>query len=64
MAQPQSGRPHKLTERDHRVLKRVVRLSLVATLTTKFQTASGSNVITRTVCWELHEMGFHGRAQC
>ena len=34
-------------------------LSSVATLTTKFQTASGS---TRTVCRELHEMGFHGRA--
>jgi hypothetical protein len=33
-----------------------------ATLTTEFQTASGSNVSTRTVRWELHEMGFHGRA--
>ena len=65
MAQPRSGRPHKLTEWDHRVLKRVTHkncLSLVATLTTEFQTASGSNVSTRTVCRELHEMGFHGRA--
>ena len=58
MAQPRSGRPHKLTERDHRVLKRIA----VATLTTKFQTASGSNVSTTTVCRALHEMGFHGRA--
>ena len=32
------------------------------TLTTKFQTASGSNVSTITVCRELHVMGFHGRA--
>jgi hypothetical protein len=47
------------------VLKRVVRkngLSSVATLPTKFQTASGSNVSTITFCRELHEMGFHGRA--
>ena len=59
-AQPQSGRPHKLTERYHRVLKRVTCkncLSSEATLTTEFQTASGSNVSTRTVRQELHEMG-------
>jgi hypothetical protein len=31
----------------------------VATLTAEFQTDSGSNVSTITVCWELHEMGFH-----
>ena len=63
-AQPRSGKPHKLTERDHRVLKCVVqknRLSSVATLTTKFQTDSGSNVSTSTVR-ELLEIGFHGRA--
>jgi hypothetical protein len=34
----------------------------VATLPTEFQTTSGSNVSTRTVRRELHEMGFHGRA--
>ena len=56
---------HKLTERDRRGLKRVARknrLSSVATLTTEFQTASGSNFSTRTVHRELHEIGFHGRA--
>ena len=37
-------------------------LSWVARLTTEVQTASGSNVSTRTVCREVHEMGFHGRA--
>jgi hypothetical protein len=31
-------------------------LSSVATLTTEFQTASGSNLSTRTVLWELHDM--------
>ena len=36
--------------------------SSVAALTTEFQTTSGSNVSTRTVCRELHEMGFHGQA--
>uniref|UniRef100_A0A674AWU3 RAS guanyl releasing protein 1 n=1 Tax=Salmo trutta TaxID=8032 RepID=A0A674AWU3_SALTR len=65
MAQLRSGSPHKLTERDRRVLKCIVRknrLFLFATLTTEFQTASGSNVSTITVCRELHEMGFLGRA--
>ena len=59
------GGPHKLTERDWRVLKHVTRknrLSSVATFATEFQTASGSNVRTRTARRELHEMGFHGRA--
>ena len=63
--QPRSGRPHKLTEQDSRVLKRITRknhLSSVATLTTEIQTASGSNVSTRTVLRVLNEMGFHGRA--
>uniref|UniRef100_A0A8C7PIY6 Potassium channel voltage dependent KCNQ C-terminal domain-containing protein n=1 Tax=Oncorhynchus mykiss TaxID=8022 RepID=A0A8C7PIY6_ONCMY len=63
-AQPQGGRPHKLTEQDCQVLKRVAcknRLSSVATLTTKFQTASGSITSTRTVRRELNEMGFRGR---
>lgn len=34
------------------------RLSSVASLTTAFQTASGSNISARTVHQELHEMGF------
>ncbi|XP_045577251.1 transcription activator BRG1 [Salmo salar] len=58
-----------LQEREYRLQARVLRrvasknrLSSVATLTTEFQTASGSNVSTRTVRRELHEMGFHGRA--
>ena len=59
-AQPRSGRPHKFTERGRRVSKN--RLSSVATLTTEFKTASGSNISTITVRWELHEMGFHGQA--
>jgi hypothetical protein len=37
-------------------------LSSVATLTTEFQTATGSNVSTITVRRELEEMGFHGQA--
>ena len=57
-----SVRPHKFTERDRWVLKHIEILSSVATLTTKFQPASGSNVSTRTVCQGIHEMGFHGRA--
>ena len=52
MAQPQIGRrvaPNNCLSSD-------------ATLTTEFQTASGSSVSTRTVHRELHEMGFHGQA--
>ena len=55
-AQPQSGMPHKLKERDSWLLKCVAykkRLSSVATLITEFQTASGSNFITGTVRQEL-----------
>ena len=73
-AQLRSGRPHKLTERGRRVVKRVVCkncLSPVATLTTKFQTAPGSNVSTKTVSRKSHEMGFQAeqshtslRSQC
>ena len=54
-AQQRSGRPHKLTERNRRVLKRGLskkRLSSFATLTTEFQ----------TVRQELYEIAFHGRA--
>ena len=54
-AQPRSGRPHKRTERDRRVLKRIA-------LTAEFQTASGSNISTITVLRELHEMGLHSQA--
>jgi hypothetical protein len=42
------------------VLKRLLRKN--ATFTTEFQTASGSNISTRTVSRELHKVGFHGRA--
>ena len=47
------------------MLKRVARkncLSSVASLSTEFQSAFESNVSTRTVGPELHEMDVHGRA--
>ena len=53
-AQPQSGRPHKLTDRDRRVLKHIAWKNLrssVATLTTEFQTDSGRNVSTSIKCF-------------
>ena len=55
VAQLRSGRPHKLTEWERRVLKRVARKHRLS-LVTEFQTASGSNVSTITVCRELHGM--------
>jgi hypothetical protein len=44
-------------ERDRRVLKRIkIVCPRVATLTTEFRTASGSNFSTITACGELYEM--------
>jgi transposase len=60
-AQPRSDKPHKLTERDRRVLKREAHkhhLYSLAKLTIEFQTSSVSKI---TVCRELHEIGFNGR---
>lgn len=34
---------------------------LLSSLTAEFKTASGSNISTRTVYWELHEKGLCGR---
>lgn len=59
-AQSGSGSLCKFIEWGHRVLKSC--LSSIATLNAEFQTASGSNISARTVRWELHEVGFHGRA--
>jgi hypothetical protein len=62
-AEPRSGRPHKLTERNRRVLKRVAcknRLSSVATHSTEFQTDLWK--LRQHVRRELHEMRFHGRS--
>ena len=64
-AQLRSGRPHKFTDLDRRVLKCIARknnLSSAAIPTTEFQTTSGSNISTLAVRRELREMGFHGRA--
>ena len=47
-----------LTSAEHVAHKN--RLSSIASL--EFQTASGSNINTRTVRQELHEVGLHGRA--
>jgi transposase len=63
MAQPRSGRPHKLTERDHRVLKRVACKNVCPRLQHSLVSSKlplGSNFSRRTVSRELHEMGFHG----
>ena len=61
-SQPRSGRPQKFTEGNRRVLKRIAhnnRLPSVATVTTEFQTASGSIFSTRTVRRELQEICFY-----
>jgi hypothetical protein len=58
-SQLQSGRLNKLAEQDWQVLKDIARknrLSSVATFTTELQTDSGSNVSTRIVRCELHEI--------
>ncbi|CAI9537776.1 unnamed protein product, partial [Staurois parvus] len=55
--QPQSSRPHKMTELGQRMLKRTVRRSRQLSsesIAKDLQTSSGHR--------ELHGMGFHGRA--
>jgi hypothetical protein len=54
MSQLRSGRPHKLTEREGRVLQNEAIKIPLSSLTTEFETASGSNISTRTVHQELH----------
>lgn len=63
--QSRTGRPHKMTERDCRALKRVVQqnsLSSIATHITESQNASGSSASSVTVHRELKKIGFHGQA--
>lgn len=63
--QPRSGRPHKVTEPGRQVLRRIVCKSCqrsAGSIIAEFQTTSGINISTNTVHWEVHAMGFHGRA--
>ncbi|CAI9540946.1 unnamed protein product [Staurois parvus] len=60
-----SGRPHKMTERGQRMLKRTVRRShqlFAESIAKDLQTSCGLQISTTTVCRELHGMGFYGRA--
>ncbi|CAI9564367.1 unnamed protein product, partial [Staurois parvus] len=61
----QSGRPHKMTERGQRMLKRTVCRShqlSAESIAKNLQTSCGLQISTATVRRELHGMGFHGRA--
>ena len=62
-AQPRSGRPHKLTERDRRVLKhvKIVCPRLQHSLPSSKLPLEATSA-TRTVRRESHKMGFNGRA--
>ncbi|KAL0147879.1 hypothetical protein M9458_056838, partial [Cirrhinus mrigala] len=57
--QPQSGRPSKLTERGQRMLRRIVRRGRQLSAES---IATDLQISSRTVCRELHGVGFHGRA--
>ncbi|CAI9548453.1 unnamed protein product, partial [Staurois parvus] len=64
-AQPRSGRPHKMTERGKRMLKRTMhgrRLLSAESIAKYLQTSCILQISTKTVCRELQGMGFHGRA--
>ena len=60
MAQPESGRPHKLTERYRRVLKSIK--ILCPWLQHPLPSSKLPLEATSAQEPELHEMGFHGRA--
>ncbi|CAI9566111.1 unnamed protein product [Staurois parvus] len=60
--QPPSGRPCKMAEWGQRMLKRTARRSRqlsAESIAKDLQTSCGLQ-ISRTVCRELHGMGFHG----
>ncbi|CAI9547291.1 unnamed protein product, partial [Staurois parvus] len=61
--QPQSGRPHKMTERGQRMLKCAVHISCqlsAESISKDLQTSCGLQISTTTVCRELQGMGFQG----
>ncbi|CAI9565606.1 unnamed protein product [Staurois parvus] len=61
--QPRNSRPHKMTERGQRMLKRTVCRShqlSAESIAKDLQTSCGLQISTRTVHRELHEMYFHG----
>ena len=63
--QPWSGMPHKMTEQGQRMLRHIVRRGRqlsAESIATDLQTSCGLQISSRTVCRELHGMGFHGRA--
>ncbi|CAI9546575.1 unnamed protein product, partial [Staurois parvus] len=67
VAQPQSGRPCKMTERGQYMLKRTLHRShqlSAASMAKNLQTLCGLQISTTTVCRELHGMGFHGPSSC
>ncbi|XP_073410924.1 cytosolic arginine sensor for mTORC1 subunit 1 isoform X1 [Dendrobates tinctorius] len=64
-AKHRSGRKSKLTERDHRTLKRIVRedrKTRAPKITAELNEHLQNPVSTKTVRRELHKSGFHGRA--
>ncbi|CAI9584342.1 unnamed protein product, partial [Staurois parvus] len=63
--QPQSGRPHKMTEWNQHMLKRTVRRSRqlsAKSIAKDLQTSCVLTISTTTLHRELHGMGFHGQA--
>ena len=60
--QPWSDGPCKMTERGQQMLRRIVRRDLNFLQSQWLQTSCGPQISSRTVCRELHRMGFHGRA--
>ena len=63
--QSQSGVPRKMTERGQWMLRRIVRKDRqvsAESIATDLQTSCGLQISSRTMCRELHGIGFHGRA--
>ena len=59
--QPRSGRPRKMTERGQQMLRRIMcrnRQLSAESITTDLQTSCVLQISSRTVCRELHGMGF------
>ncbi|CAI9568188.1 unnamed protein product [Staurois parvus] len=62
--QPQSGRPHKMTELGQPMLKYTVRRGRqlsAESIAKDLRIPCGLQISTTTVCREFHGIGFHGR---
>lgn len=61
---PRKGRPHKMTDRDDRALRKVLkenRKANIEEMRDNFMTSTSTNICEKTIRRHLHESGYHSR---